>query len=147
MKVSFLKTVAILVLFVGMGIQVSAQCKGFIKRRCMPRLLPYVHNGQLNSIDLFPGETASLKIPFHSGHNYRVMACGQEVLEGVYFEVYADDEKTLLYTSEGKNEDFWDFSVEATRELLVKVLAPGAESNSELSPRGCVGLLIGFQEK
>lgn len=125
----------------------NAQCKGFIKKRCMPKLLPYVHNGQLNSIDLFPGESASLKIPFHSGHNYRVMACGQEILEGVYFEVYADDEKTLLYTSKEKASSSWDFSVQSTRELVIRVYAPTEENPSELSPRGCVGLLIGFQEK
>lgn len=121
------------------------QCKRFIQKKCLPVLTPYVHNGQLNSVDLFPGESVSLKIPFHSGNDYRLLACGQELLEGVYFEVQTADSE-LVYSNKGKKEKYWDFNVESTQELTVSVYAPPVENSDELAPRGCVGLIIGFKD-
>jgi hypothetical protein len=134
--------VLLTMIFVNQG---SAQCKRFIQKRCLPILSPYVHNGQMNSIDLFPGESASLKIPFHSGNDYRLLTCGQELLEGVYFEVQTSD-KEVVYTSKNKDQKYWDFNVESTQELTVTVYAPPVESEDELNPRGCVGLIIGFKD-
>ena len=123
-----------------------AQCKSFTKKKCMPELEPFIHNGQLNSVNLFPGESASLAIPFYAGQEYRILACSHKVLgEDVYFEVKNSKDK-LIYSSKGKKTT-WDFKVSSTQELIIDIFVPtGAKVEGDLAQSGCVSLLVGFKQ-
>src|SRR5438067_1059251 len=83
-----------------------AQCKGFVKKQ-IPKLAPFIHNGQVNSSVLLSGDQAELTLTFYSGQTYRILVSNQEVLGDVYF-VMKDAEKKQLFTSKdlGKS-DFW----------------------------------------
>ena len=138
-KILSVFAVTIMLSSVGFG-----QCKSFTKKKCMPDLLPYIHNGQLNSISLFPGESASLKVPFYSGQDYRIMACAHKLLGDVYFEVKTSDDNPV-YNSQGKS-NAWDFNVASTQELTIDVYVAEDEAASEMAQSGCVAVLVGFKQ-
>lgn len=123
-----------------------SQCKSFTKKKCMPELEPYIHNGQLNSVNLFPGESASLTIPFYSGQEYRILACAHKILgDGVYFEVKNSKDK-LIYSSKDKSSA-WDFKVSSTQDLVVDVFVPENTSvEGDMAQSGCISLLVGFKQ-
>lgn len=125
------------------SLDVSAQCKTFTKKECMPKLMPYIHNGQMNNITLFPGEHASLQQTFYSGQNYRIVVCAAEILgEGTYFEIRTEDDE-LLHSSKG-GENFWDFTIGSTQNLKINVEVPASEQ--EVEENGCVAVLVGFRD-
>ena len=122
-----------------------AQCKGFVKKQ-IPKLAPFIHNGQVNSSVLLSGDQAELTLTFYSGQTYRIMVSNQEVLGDVYF-VMKDAEKKQLFSSKdlGKS-DFWDFSVESTQQMTIEVIVPNTDSPTGLVPSGCVSILVGFKQ-
>ncbi len=122
-----------------------AQCKGFVKKQ-IPKLAPFIHNGQVNSSVLLSGDQAELTLTFYSGQTYRILVSNQEVLGDVYF-VMKDAEKKQLFSSKdlGKS-DFWDFSVESTQQMTIEVIVPNTDSPTGLVPSGCVSILVGFKQ-
>ena len=112
----------------------------------MPQLLPYIHNGQMNNVTLFPGESAYFQQTFYSGQEYRAVVCTQDILgKDVYFEVFTTDEK-LVYTNKDNASFLWDFSVGSTQNLIFKVNVPEiSEAKSDLEHNGCVSVIIGFE--
>lgn len=127
------------------SLAVSAQCTSFTKKKCMPELLPYIHNGQMNTVNLAPGESASTKASFFSGQNYKVLVCPNKILENVYFEVWTSDNE-LVYSSKDSKKDDWSFNVTSTQELTINVFVPPAESPNGIVASGCVSVLVGFKE-
>lgn len=123
----------------------TAQCTSFTKKKCMPALLPYIHNGQMNTVNLAPGESASTKASFYSGQDYRILVCPHKILENVFFEVVNSDNQVVYSNKESKKED-WNFKVASTQELTVNVYVPAVESPAGMPQAGCVSLLIGFKE-
>ena len=65
-------------LIVSFSLDSSAQCKGYTKKHCLPSLSPYVHNGQLTSAVLNPGDSADVALTFNAGKEYRLLVCNQE---------------------------------------------------------------------
>jgi hypothetical protein len=123
-----------------------AQCNNFTKKKCMPSLAPYVHNGQLNSASLAVGETAELELTFYAGQEYRILICGQEVFKEVNFKLKDKNDKEI-FNSEGKPEKFWDFKVASTQQLKLEVTTVGDDSNkSGIVESGCVSVLVGFKK-
>lgn len=122
-----------------------AQCKGFVKKQ-IPKLSPFIHNGQVNSSVLLSGDQAELTLTFYSGQTYRILVSNQESLGDVYF-VMKDANKTQLFTSKdmGKS-DYWDFSVESTQQMTLEVIVPNVDTPSGLVPSGCVSILVGFKQ-
>ena len=118
-----------------------AQCKSFTKKICLPELSPYIHNGQLNTISLFPGESASLNIPFYAGQEYRAIMCGDRYMEDGYFEVKTSTDE-LLYSSKTGGK-VWDFSVNSTQELIIDIYAPVLD-DEEVVQSECASFLVGF---
>ena len=122
-----------------------AQCKGFVKKQ-LPKLSPFIHNGQVNSSVMLSGDQAELTLTFYSGQTYRVLVSAQEVLGGVYF-VMKDAGKKELFTSKGQEKlGYWDFSVESTQQISVEVVVPNVDTPSGLVPSGCVSILVGFKQ-
>lgn len=124
----------------------SAQCSGFAKKKCLPLLSPFVHNGQLNSVNLAAGESATLRASFYSGQEYKIVMCDNKEVQKIYFEIRNVDDDELLYSSRGKSDQTWNFNVSNTQELIINIIAPDTEVDTDKPPVGCMALLIGFRE-
>ena len=122
-----------------------AQCKGFVKKQ-IPKLTPFIHNGQINSSVLLSGDHAELTLTFYSGQTYRIMVGSQETLGDVFF-VMKDGSKSQLFSSKDQGKfDYWDFTVESTQQLTIEVMVPDVDAPSGLVPSGCVSILVGFKQ-
>jgi hypothetical protein len=128
----------------------SAQCNSFAKKKCLPSLSPYTHNGQLNSTQLGAGETAELAMTFYSGQNYRLKVCHDPSIEGVYFKLKDSDHKEL-YNSHDKDSQHFDFNVKSTQQMFIEVVVPDhkdgehSKGGHDITHSGCVSVLVGFK--
>ena len=122
----------------------DAQCRSFTKKNCRPEIDPYIHNGQLNSAVLYSGDSADIQLTFYSGQDYRLVVCSEEQLGDTHFQVF-DIEKNLIYDSQGKEKQTFDFKVQSTRQLIVTVIIPESSSTHDIDTSGCVSVLVGFK--
>lgn len=132
------------VLFSDLG---QAQCKHFTKKKCMPELGDYNSNGQYNGAVLFEGEEAAMVQPFYSNQDYRILVCSQPIISDKLFFEVLDYRGELLYSSEGTGKNYFDFNVESTQQLKIRIVVPESESMSNLKKNGCVSILVGFKNK
>ena len=125
----------------------KAQCKRFTQKNCLPSLQPYTNNGQISTTTLFEGDSASLNMTFYSLLDYRLMVCSHSMLgEGVFFRV-KDSDGEVVYSSQDKTQDYWDFRVNSTQDLHIDVVVPSdSESVSDMPVSGCVSIVLGFKE-
>ncbi len=127
----------------------TAQCKKYTKKHCLPSLSPYMHNGQLTSAVLNPGDNADIDLTFNGGKEYRILVCNQEQIGNVQFKIL-DQTRKVLYESDPKETNpSWDFKVENTQQLIVQLKVPKMEKSNQrtnLVPNGCVALLVGFKQ-
>lgn len=128
-----------------LAVSVNAQCRGFVKKQ-IPKLAPFIHNGQINSSVLLSGDHAELTLTFYSGQTYRLMVTAQEILGDVHFVIKDAEQKTLFNSKEQGKFDYWDFTVESTQQLTVEVMVPDLDVPSGLVPSGCVSILVGFKQ-
>jgi hypothetical protein len=146
-KITLIATV--LIGFLGVSNTASAQCKSYTKKHCLPSLSPYIHNGQLTSAVLNPGDAADIDMTFNAGIEYRVLVCNQEQIGNVQFKIL-DQSRKVLYESDPKETNpSWDFKVENTQQLIVQLSVPKIEKSNQrnnLVPNGCVALLVGFKK-
>jgi len=123
-----------------------AQCDKFIKKKCMPKVLPFTHNGQMNTSTLAAGQTSEYNMSFSAGQAYRILVCSEAILGDVTFKVL-DKSRQVLYDSKDHNyPDFWDFKMKNTQPLIIQVIVPRSESSSSIPPSGCVSVLVGFKK-
>jgi hypothetical protein len=143
-KLPYLKVFFFMALIMG-GLELSAQCKYFTQRKCLPQLSPYQNNGQINTTVLFEGDSASLRMTFFSEQEYRLVVCSHTSLgDSVYFKI-RDLDNELLYNSKGK-DNVWDFKVNSTQDLSVDVIVPRQANNMTGLPQsGCVSVILGFK--
>lgn len=128
---------------------VSAQCKRYTKKYCLPSLSPYMHNGQLTSAILNPGDSADIELTVNAGKEYRVLVCSQEQIGNVQFKILDNTRKVLYKSDEEDQNPFWDFKVTHTQKFIVQLTVPKMEKDiqkTNLVPNGCVALLVGFKE-
>ena len=125
--------------------QSYAQCNNFTKGKCVPALKPYIHNGQLNSTSLAPGENAELMMTFYAGQEYRIFTCSQELLGAVVYKVFDSNHKVVFNSEEAQQNNF-DFNVKATQQLYIEVNVPKAEAKTGIVEQGCVAVLVGFKK-
>ena len=150
-KLNIIKIV-VLALAINLPLMGYSQCKGFAKKKCLPALKPFIHNGQLNSTTLMEGESAELVMTFHAGQQYRVMICAQQSLKKVSFKMMDMDREILFDSSDENNARNWDFNVNATQQMIILVSVPkpgkhdAAKLTGSMSISGCVALLVGFKD-
>lgn len=141
--------IGIILFFVAitMTFESEAQCKRFTQKNCLPTLSPYTNNGQINSTTLYEGDSASMNMTFYSLLDYRLMVCAHPVLgEGAFFRV-KDGDGEVIYSSQGKTSNYWDFRVNSTQDLHIDVVIPEDGSDvSDMPPSGCVSIILGFKE-
>jgi hypothetical protein len=128
---------------------VFAQCTSFAKKKCLPNISPYTHNGQLTSSYMGVGESAEIKMIFYSNQEYRLMICHQPNIEGVYFKL-KDAEHRDIYSSKDKDSQVFDFNVKTTQEMYVEVIVPEPKGGiskgaHDIADAGCVAIVVGFK--
>ena len=125
----------------------NAQCKSFAKKVCKMELLPYVHDGIYNATVLSEGETAELYKTFYSGQQYRIAVCGAKDLPPIHFQVL-DADRNVLYDNEKDNySTTWDFTLDASQQLLISIQVETSDELSDEILSGCVSVLVGFFNK
>ncbi|GAB5538174.1 MAG: hypothetical protein Salg2KO_02770 [Salibacteraceae bacterium] len=125
----------------------KSQCKVFTKKRCMKELDEFTNNGQYNGAVMFEGEEATLMQTFYSDKNYRMLVCAHPSIEdAMYFELL-DYRNNLIYSSEGTGNAEFDFNVESTQQLKVRIVVTDGQPDSQIKKNGCISVVVGFQEK
>ena len=127
----------------------NAQCKRFTVIHCLPTLAPYMHNGQLTSAVLNPGDSADVEFTFNADKEYRILVCSQEQIGNVQFKVLDNTRKVLYKSDPNVTNPFWDFKVNHTQKFIVQITIPPMEKSiqkTNLVPTGCVSLLVGFKK-
>ena len=103
-------------------IDANAQCKRYTKKECLPSLSPYMHNGQLTSAVVYPGDSADVVMTFNAGKEYRILVCNQEQIGNVQFKVL-DKSRKILYKSDPKEANpSWDFKVTNTQQFIIQLI-------------------------
>ena len=119
----------------------AAQCKSLVKKN-LPRLAPFTHNGQMNSVSLPEGGVADFKLSCYTGMTYRIALCADEILGKVTFKVLDEDNNEVYNSADNNNATTWDFNVGASQELTIEISAPLSKNQI----KGCAAVLIGFKE-
>jgi hypothetical protein len=126
----------------------NAQCKSFVKKKCLPALSPYTTNGQINTAQFASGDHAEIPLSFFENTSYRIIVCNQEILGKVIFKVM-DATKQVIFDSEQQGDvSQWDFKSVSnqTLTLYVEVPAEKAGNHTEMMHTGCVSVIIGFKK-
>ena len=134
----------IILLSVLIPIGVNGQCRGFTKKTGRPLVEPYIHNGQMNSAVLFPGDSADIVLTFYSEQQYRLVICSEEQLGDVSYKV-SDIERNLIFDSKNSDSKVFDFIVESSQQLVISVAVPKSEHTHDIDFQGCVAILVGFK--
>lgn len=142
------KIVGIIAFFALMSASLTsiAQCNSYIKKKCLPNLLPFTHNGQMSTTTVTAGQSAEVNLTFYSGQDYRIYICAQEILGECSFKVMDQSRKVVFDSENHGNPDFWDFKVKSTQQFIVEVKTPVSESTNSIIPSGCVTVLVGFKK-
>ena len=134
----------IILLSVLIPIGVNGQCRGFTKKTGRPLVEPYIHNGQMNSAVLFPGDSADIMLTFYSEQQYRLVICSEEQLGDVSYKV-SDIERNLIFDSKNSDSKVFDFIVESSQQLVISVAVPESDNTHDITDQGCVAILVGFK--
>ena len=126
---------------------IIAQCsKTWVRKKCVPKISPFIHNGQMNTVTLKEGGKTETTLTFYSGQDYRILVCAEETLENVSFVVSDMNGKVIFDSKEHNNTDVWDFKVKTTTDLKVEVNV-GKNETGNGAATGCVSVLVGFKSK
>jgi hypothetical protein len=128
------------------GSSAIAQCNTFVKKKCMPKILPFTHNGQLNASTLAAGQSSDYNMTFYAGQAYRILVCSEPILGDVTFKVLDQSKKVVFDSKDNDYPDFWDFKVKNTQQFIVHVDIPRSESGASVPPSGCVSVMVGFKK-
>ncbi len=136
-------SVALIVLFANTN--TIAQCNGFNKKKCMPKLLPFEHNGNTSSSEMANGEMMSLLMTFSPGKDYRILLCAEENLGKVQFRMVDANKKIFFDTKNKEYVDHFDFAVKSTQQMTVEITVPA--STKPHSQKGCVSVMVGSKKR
>jgi len=127
---------------------VEAQCsKTWVRKKCIPKIAPFIHNGQMNSTVMREGQSADLSLTVYSGQDYRILICHDEVLENVAFKLYDNNKKVIFDSRDHNDTDVWDFKVKTTMQLRIEVeVGKNEDTTTGITNSGCVSILVGFKQ-
>ena len=108
MKNLFIK-LSVFIILSALPIVNFSQCKSFTKQTCMPKLEPYIYNGQLNSAILNEGDIAELVLTFYGGQEYRIAVCFEESIGFVQFRLLDSDRNSIFDNADQQFAVYWDF--------------------------------------
>ncbi len=129
------------------NLNLYAQCKTFAKKNCLPQVQPYTHNGQLNTLTMFAGESAEMEMSFFSGQQYKLLICAQGVLGDVNFRILDAERKEIYNNKSNKFSPVYEFKSSSTQNLIIEVnVQKNEESTTGIVESGCVSVLVGFKQ-
>ncbi len=145
--ISFIRTLLLLVFLIGIGNEMNAQCLSFAKKVGKPKLGNFVHDGNYNATILGAGETAELYKTFFKDQKYRIAVSKIDNLPDVHFRL-VDENNNILFDNKDHNFiDVWDFSVETTQTLVIKLkVLDDYNSDETNTAKGCVSVLFGIEK-
>jgi hypothetical protein len=121
----------------------SAQCKSFVKSKCVPELENYVPSDKFNSLRMVEGEEAEVNLIFVANHDYRVLICSQEILGNVEYEILTDRGQVIYSSKDNEGKSYFDFSTTSTEKLQVIIRVSESESTTGMMHEGCVTVMVG----
>ncbi len=149
---------------------IGQECNNFHKRKCYGSNNPYMsYNTQSKSGMFVLGHTSDLVFVAHSGQDYRVSLCqDKKVEEPLKFQVVDSRSDEVLFDNqdaaldvppvEGEEEEmglpqFFEFSADATKKIIIRITAPGPPPEEGEGKKGkkeepdpddifCVGILL-----
>jgi len=119
-----------------------SQCKSFVSSHCAEAMGEYIPSENFNGAKLSPGDKAEVKMTFYADEKYRLLICSHPMIGDVDFQVLNKAGVTLYNNTEDKQSNHFDFSLEGTQELTVK-LQVSPKQKSILNPQGCVAIMVG----
>jgi hypothetical protein len=125
---------------------VSAQCRTYAQKKCVPELGDYRPNGSLYANYLENGQEIQLNLVLIGGQKYRLLHCHKEGLGQVWIQLFDHKGKVVFDNSEHNFATTWDFSVQTTQEFSVKTFISGVGEHDQAA-RSCGVLLLGNKFK
>lgn len=119
-----------------------SQCRSFVSNYCAEAMGEYIPNENFNGARLSPGDMAEVSMTFYADEKYRLLVCSHPSIGDVDFQVVNSRGETLFNNTEKDNPNYFDFSLEGTQELTVK-LKVSPDKKSILTPQGCVAIMVG----
>ena len=124
-----------------------SQCSGFAKNVAKVKLGDFVHDGNYNATILGSGETAELYKTFFANQRYRIAVSKIENLPTIHFRL-VDKENNILFDNQDHGFiDVWDFSIETTQMLILKLKVLSEYDIDAESTKGCVAVLFGIEKE
>ncbi len=133
----------ILILTSLFSIHLSAQCIDYAQKVCKDKLGKFVHDGNYNAIPLSNGESAELYKTFFSRNDYRIAVCQQGHSKNIQIQIVDEDDQVLFDNKLHQLTDTWDFSVETTQMLIIKLKVLDSDNLADDS-QSCVAVLFGI---
>jgi hypothetical protein len=124
----------------------SAQCRSFVKNKCLPNMAPYKFNETFNAAQLAPGEDAEVALTFFSGQEYRVMVCSHPILGDVTWRLVDASNKIVFESISPDSKGHFDLRMESTQQMRVQVEVAPSTGRTDMVHQGCVAILLGFKE-
>lgn len=124
----------------------GAQCVSFAKNVAKIKLGEFVHDGNYNATILGAGETAELYKTFFAGETYRVTVSKIETLPNIHFRLMDKENNILFDNKKHDYVDVWDFTIESTQMLVLKIKVLEDPSNQQTITKGCVAVLFGIKK-
>ena len=125
--------------------QVDAQCFSYARGVCKSELKDFVHDGNYNATILAEGETAEIYKTFFSGQEYRVVVCKVDSLPPVNFQVIDVDGNVFFDSKKQNGAHTWDFKVESTQQLVIRLEVTEKDKNAKEKIAGCVSVMFGIK--
>ncbi|WP_075590074.1 hypothetical protein [Labilibacter marinus] len=124
-----------------------AQCASFAKNVGKIKLGEFVHDGNYNATVLGAGDTAELYKTFFANQKYRVAISKIENLPNIHFRLVDKENNILFDNQEHDFTDVWDFTVESTQMLILKLkVLDDYDMETEIT-QGCVAVLFGIEKE
>lgn len=120
----------------------AAQCTDNAELCELDLLPPFTSDGQFYRAELFPGETATLRITFYRGSVYRMIPCSGNAKGKPVVFTLRDSQGNELYSNQSTKDQLeWDFTFGATSNYTLTFQF--ANPNHE----GCLAIVIGYKEQ
>ncbi len=142
-----IRTFFFLALLITVGNKINGQCLGFAKKVGKAKLGNFIHDGNYNATVLGAGETAELYKTFFKDQKYRIAVSKIDNLPVVNFKLVDENNNTLFDNKNHNFIDVWDFSVETTQTLVIKLkVLDDYDSKKTNTEKGCVAVLFGIEK-
>jgi hypothetical protein len=119
------------------------QCRSFVKNNCGDALEGFIPGESFNAVKLFPGDQAEVEMTFFSDVDYRLLVCSRDFLGDVNFQLVDKNDELIYDNADREFSEFFDFRLQGTRSLMLKIKVPESTEANTIKQQGCVAILLG----